>query len=558
MPTHSSLTDLHPPFYVGTTEPTTVVLGYPLRQNFIWVDTNSSPAIYKRAGTVVDGEATEWIEDNVGPPGDDGAGLNYLSAWNSGASYVEQDVVTLDGSSYVAILPSTNQTPPNPTYWDVLAAKGDDASVADATHAATGKTTPVDADELPLADSAASFALKKLTWANLKATAKTYFDTLYAAITHTHAASDITSGTVAQARLGTGSGGAGTKFLADDQTYKTFTTGTGDVVGPGSSVASEVALFDGTTGKLIKRATGTGIAALTSGVLSASTAPTFSDFTNANHDHGDADDGGTLTHAAISDFDTQVRTSTLNQMTAPTADLSINSHKLTNVTDPGSNQDAATKKYVDDTFAGAGTGNVTGQASSVDSEVALFSSTTGKVIKRATGTGMALVTSGVLSLLGYARGSIVRGGASAWEALTVGATGQRLKTDGTDVSWGDDWVTLTFVIDGGGSAISTGIKGDLLIPDDYTIVSATALADQSGAIVVDIWQQTYASYPPLDAQSITASAPVTISASGVKSQDATLTGWDTTIDSGSTLRYNVDSCTSITRCSICLRCKKRS
>lgn len=51
--------------------------------------------------------------------------------------------------------------------------------------------------------------------------------------------------------------------------------------------------------------------------------------------------------ANISDFDTQVRTSTLNQMTAPTADLSINTHKLTSVTDPTSAQDAATKAYVD-------------------------------------------------------------------------------------------------------------------------------------------------------------------------------------------------------------------
>ena len=47
--------------------------------------------------------------------------------------------------------------------------------------------------------------------------------------------------------------------------------GSGDVVGPASSVASEVALFDGNTGKLLKRATGTGLAKLTSGVLSAVT-----------------------------------------------------------------------------------------------------------------------------------------------------------------------------------------------------------------------------------------------------------------------------------------------
>jgi hypothetical protein len=59
-------------------------------------------------------------------------------------------------------------------------------------HAATSKATPVDADELALADSAASWGLKKLTWANLKATVKTYFDTLYSALGHVHAASAVT------------------------------------------------------------------------------------------------------------------------------------------------------------------------------------------------------------------------------------------------------------------------------------------------------------------------------------------------------------------------------
>lgn len=45
-------------------------------------------------------------------------------------------------------------------------------------HAATGKTTPVDADEFGIADSTASFALKKLTWANLKATLWTAWGSL--------------------------------------------------------------------------------------------------------------------------------------------------------------------------------------------------------------------------------------------------------------------------------------------------------------------------------------------------------------------------------------------
>lgn len=51
--------------------------------------------------------------------------------------------------------------------------------VATVTLAASSKTTPVDADLIPLVDSAASNILAKLTWANLKATLKTYFDTLY-------------------------------------------------------------------------------------------------------------------------------------------------------------------------------------------------------------------------------------------------------------------------------------------------------------------------------------------------------------------------------------------
>ena len=48
-------------------------------------------------------------------------------------------------------------------------------------HARTSKSTPVDNDEFPIADSAASNGLKKLTWVNLKATLKTYLDTIYSA-----------------------------------------------------------------------------------------------------------------------------------------------------------------------------------------------------------------------------------------------------------------------------------------------------------------------------------------------------------------------------------------
>lgn len=112
--------------------------------------------------------------------------------------------------------------------------------------------------------------------------------------------------------------------------------------------------------------------------------------------------------------------------------------------------------------------------------------------------------------------------------------------------------TISFIIDGGGSEITTGIKGDLEIPFNCTINRVTLLADQSGSIVVDIWKDTYANYPPADADSITASAVPTIS-TATNSQDATLTGWTTTVTAGDTLRFNVDSITTCTRVLVSLK-----
>lgn len=52
---------------------------------------------------------------------------------------------------------------------------GTAADIAILTHAAVSKATPVDADELPLIDSAASWGLKRLTWANLKTALQSLF-----------------------------------------------------------------------------------------------------------------------------------------------------------------------------------------------------------------------------------------------------------------------------------------------------------------------------------------------------------------------------------------------
>jgi hypothetical protein len=114
---------------------------------------------------------------------------------------------------------------------------------------------------------------------------------------------------------------------------------------------------------------------------------------------------------------------------------------------------------------------------------------------------------------------------------------------------------IAYVIDGGGSAITTGIKGDLEVPFDCTINRATMLLDLSGSIVLDIWKDTYSNYPPTVSGTITASAKPTVT-SASKSQDSTLTGWTTTISGGDTLRFKVDSASTATRATLNLKVTK--
>ncbi len=101
-------------------------------------------------------------------------------------------------------------------------------------------------------------------------------------------------------------------------------------------------------------------------------------------------------------------------------------------------------------------------------------------------------------------------------------------------------------LDGGGSAIVVGTQADITIPYNMTIQSWTMLANVTGSIVIDIWKDTYGNFPPTVADSITGSAKPTIS-TNIKGQSSTLTGWTILVTAGDTIRFNVDSCTDITR-----------
>ncbi len=118
-------------------------------------------------------------------------------------------------------------------------------------------------------------------------------------------------------------------YLTANQTI----TVTGDASGTGATAVSLTLASVGTAGTYTKVTTDA------KGRVTAGTALAAADIP-------------ALTATKVSDFDTQVRTSRLDQMALPTADVAMNAKKLTGLADPVAAQDAATKNYVDMTVQG--------------------------------------------------------------------------------------------------------------------------------------------------------------------------------------------------------------
>lgn len=119
----------------------------------------------------------------------------------------------------------------------------------------------------------------------------------------------------------------------------------------------------------------------------------------------------------------------------------------------------------------------------------------------------------------------------------------------------DREAALTFIIDGGGAAITTGEKGHIVAPFDCEIQSVELEADRSGSIKVDIWKDTYANFPPDNDDSICGGNEPEISGAQ-KYKDATLTSWTKAVSEGDIVAFNVDSITDIQRCTVTLHVEK--
>ena len=142
------------------------------------------------------------------------ANLTFQGAYAGGTTYYPNDVVTYSGSSYICILQSTGNLPTNATYFTLLAQAGTNGTNGTSfiwQGAYSGATAYVANDVV------------------------SYNNSTYICIL------------------------ASTGNLPTNTTYWNLMalagSGTGDVVGPASATDSVLAVYDGTTGKLLKNST---------------------------------------------------------------------------------------------------------------------------------------------------------------------------------------------------------------------------------------------------------------------------------------------------------------
>lgn len=116
-------------------------------------------------------------------------------------------------------------------------------------------------------------------------------------------------------------------------------------------------------------------------------------------------------------------------------------------------------------------------------------------------------------------------------------------------------VTYPFIIGNGVSVPSTGVVLYAPIDKDITIRRWYLVANASGNLQLDLWNDTYANFPPTVADTIVGGGGTKPILSAAQTAYGTPTGWaKTTLENGSYLGINIDSVGTIVQATFHLQC----
>jgi hypothetical protein len=110
--------------------------------------------------------------------------------------------------------------------------------------------------------------------------------------------------------------------------------------------------------------------------------------------------------------------------------------------------------------------------------------------------------------------------------------------------------SLGYVIDGGGSAITTGSKGYMQVPFSCVLIGWTLIGNADDSMVVDVKSAVIAAWPAdsITTASIAASDKPTLS--GKQIARGICTGWTAAVAEGTILEFVVDSCATTSRATV--------
>jgi len=123
---------------------------------------------------------------------------------------------------------------------------------------------------------------------------------------------------------------------------------------------------------------------------------------------------------------------------------------------------------------------------------------------------------------------------------------------GTDIvgTSGDNSVKMEVVLD---NLPSTGTApGSLLSLEAFTLTEVGVVCDSIGSIVIDIWALPITTGVPTDINSITSTSPLTITSASYIF-DGTLAGWVRTFEPNTMFKFNVDSASTMTGCTVIIK-----